>query len=111
MTHVTASSVEIGVLFLAPPHTPLIKYAHNTNDERTQEITSEDTIFLLPEEKANRCQCDSECWRVPGAYTCIVIDDVVTSMRNAFDRDNAMLGEITFFENLPFLTTDDWPTR
>ena len=85
----------------------LVKYAHNTCYGRTQKIPSEDTIVLLPEEKANSCQSDSKCWRVPGACTCIVIDDRVTSMRNAFDRDNAMLGKITFFENLPFLTTDD----
>ena len=74
---------------------------------RTRKIASEDTIFLLPEEKAYSCQRDSKCWRVLGACTYIVIDDRVTSMRNAFDRDNAMLGKITFFENLPFLTTDD----
>ena len=85
----------------------LIKYAHNTYDGRTQKIPSEDTIGLLPEEKANSCQRDSECWRVPGACTCIVIDDVVTNMINDFDRDNAMLGKITFFENLRFLTIDD----
>ena len=80
----------------------LIKYAHNTYGGRTQNIPSEDTIVLLPEEKADTCQRDSECWRVPGACTTIVIDDGVTSMRNAFDHDNAMLGKITFFENLPF---------
>ena len=66
-----------------------------------------DTIISLPEEKANSCQRDSECWRVPGACTCIEIDDGVTSMMNAFDCDNAMLGKITFFENLTFLTIDD----
>ena len=85
----------------------LIKYAHNTYDGRTRKMPSEDTIVLLPEEKANSCQCDSECWRVPGACTYILIDDRVTSMINAFDIDNSMLGKITFFENLPFLT--DWP--
>ena len=85
----------------------VIKNAHNMYDGRTQNIPLEDIIVLLPEEKANSCQRDSKCWRVPGACTCIVIDDGVTSMRNAFDRDNAMLGKITFFENLPFLTTDD----
>ena len=78
----------------------VIKYAHNTYDRRTLKIPSED--ILLPEEKANSCQRDSECWRVPGACTCIVIYDGVTSMRNDFDRDNAILGKITFFENLPF---------
>ena len=84
----------------------VIKYAHNTYDGRTQKIPSEDTIVLLPEEKENSCQCDSECWCVPGACTCIVIDDVVTNMINAFDRDNAMLGKITFYENFPFLTIE-----
>ena len=80
----------------------MIKYAHNTYDRRTRKIPSEDTIVLLPEDKANSFQRDSECWRVLGACTCIVIDDGVTSMRNDFDRDNAMLGKITFFGNLPF---------
>ena len=74
----------------------LIKYAHNTYDGRTQKILSEDTIVLLPEEKANSCQRDSECCRVLGACTFIVTDDGVTSMMNAFDRDNAMLGIIIF---------------
>ena len=74
----------------------LIKYAHNTYDGRTRKIPSEDTIVLLLEEKAKSCQRDSECWRVPGVCTCILIDDVVTSMRNAFDLDNAMLGENHF---------------
>ena len=68
----------------------VIKYAHNTYNGRTQKIPSEDTIVLLPEEKANSCQRDSNCWRVPGACTCIVIDDVVTIMRNYFDRDNSI---------------------
>ena len=45
---------------------------------------SKDTIVLLLEEKANSCQRDSECWRVPGACTCIVTDDGVTIMMNAF---------------------------
>ena len=85
----------------------MIKYAHNTYDGRTQKISLEDTIFLLPEEKANRCQRNRKYWRVAGACTCIVIDDGLTSIINAFDRDYSMLGEITFFENLPFLTTDD----
>ena len=84
----------------------MIKHAHNTYDGSTRKIPLEDTIVLLLEEKANSCQRDSECWRVPGACTCIVIDDGVTIMRNAFNRDNAMLGKINFFENLPFLTTD-----
>ena len=85
----------------------MIKYAHNTYDGRTQKILLEDNIVLLLKEKANRCQSDSKCWQVPGACTCIVIDDGVTSMRNAFDCDYAMLGEITFFENLPFLRTEE----
>ena len=85
----------------------MIKYDHNTYDRRTRKIPSEDTIVLPPEKKADSCQCDSECWRVLGACTYIVIDDGVTRMRNAFDRDNTMLGEITFPENLPFLTIDD----
>ena len=80
----------------------MIKYAHNTYDGRTQKIPSEFTIVLLLEEKANSCQRDSKCWRVPVACTCIVIDDGVTSMRNAFDRDNAMLGKITFLRTCPF---------
>ena len=85
-------------------HGGVIKYAHNTYEGRTQKIPSEDAIVLLPEEKANSCQRDSECWRVTGACMCIVIDERVTRMMNAFDRDNAMLGKITFFENLNFLT-------
>ena len=85
----------------------LIKYAHNTYNRRTRKIPSEDTIVLLPEEKADRCQRDSECWRVLGACTYIVIDDVVTSIGNDFDRGSARIGEITFFENLPLLTTDN----
>ena len=80
----------------------MIKYAHNTYEGRRQNIPSEDTIVLLPEEKANICQRDSEFWRVPGACTCIVIDDRVTRLRNAFNPDNTMLGKITFPENLPF---------
>ena len=75
---------------------PMMKYAQNTYDGITQKIPSEDTIFLLPEENADSCQRDSECWRVPGACTCILIDDGVTSMRNSLDRDNTMLGKITF---------------
>ena len=85
----------------------MIKYAHNTYDERTRNIPSEDTIVLLPEEKANSCQSDSKCWRLPGACTYIVIYDGVTSIGNDFDCGSAMLGKITFFENLPLLTTDD----
>ena len=80
----------------------LIKYTHNTYDVRTQKIPLEDTTVLLPEEKANSCQRNIKCLCVPGACTCIVIDDGVTRMMNAFDRDNAMLGKINFFENLPF---------
>ena len=74
-------------------------------------MLSEDIIILLPEEKENSFQRDSKCWRVPGACTWIAIDDGVTIMINAFDRENAMLGKITFFENLPLLTIDDWPTQ
>ena len=85
----------------------MIKYAHNTYDRETRKIPSEDTIVLLPEEKVDGYQRDSKCLRMPGACKYIVIDDVVTRIRNAFDRGNAMLGKITFFENLPFLTTDD----
>ena len=70
-------------------------------------MPSEYTIVLLPEEKANSCQRDSECWRVPDACIYIVINDGVNSSRNAFDRGNAMLGKMSFLENLPLLTTDD----
>ena len=84
----------------------MIKYAHNTYDGRTQNIPSEDTIVLLPEEKADSCQHDSECWYVLGECTYIVIDDGVTSIGNAFDGGSARIGEITFFENLHLLTTD-----
>ena len=80
----------------------LIKYAHNMYDGRTRKIPSEYTIVLLPEEKKNGFQHDRECWSVPVACKCIVIYDGVTSMRNDFYRDNAMLGKITFPENLPF---------
>ena len=65
-------------------------------------MPSEDTIILILEEKANSCQSDSKCWHVHGACTCIENNDGLTSMINAFDCDNAMLGRITFFENLPF---------
>ena len=85
----------------------MIKYAHNTYDSRTQNIPSEDTIVLLPEEKADICQHDSECWCLLGASTYIVIDDGVTRIGNAFGRGSARIGEITFFENLHLLTTDD----
>ena len=85
----------------------LIKYAHNTYNWRTQNIPSEDTIVSLPEEKANICQRERECWRVPGACKCIVIDDGVTSMMNDFDRDNSMIGKITFLETFPILTFHD----
>ena len=80
----------------------LIKYAHNTDDGMTQKMPSKDTNVLFPEEKANSCQRDRKCWRVPGACTCIVAYDGVTSMMNDFDHDNATLGRITFFENLTF---------
>ena len=73
----------------------LIKYAHKAYDGRTQKIPSKDIIVSLPEEKAKSYQRDSKCWRVPGACTCIVTDDGVTIMMNAFDRDDAMLGGIT----------------
>ena len=85
----------------------LIKYDHNTYDRRTQKIPSEDTIVLLLEEKGDRCQRDSKCWRMLGACTYIVIDDGVTSIGNAFYRGSARIGEITFFKNFPLLTTDD----
>ena len=80
----------------------VIKYAPNTYDGRTLKTPSKYTIVLIPGEKSNRCQRDSKCWRVLGACTCIVTDDGVTSTINVFDRDNAMLGRITLFENLPF---------
>ena len=85
----------------------MIKYAHNTYDGRTRKIPSEDTIVLLPEEKADSYQNDREGWRVLGAFTYIVIDDIVTSIGNDLDCGNDRIGEITFFENLPLLTTDD----
>ena len=48
-------------------------------------------------------------WHVPGA--CMInenhqADDGVTSMMNAFDHDNAMLGRITFFGELDLLISD-----
>ena len=70
----------------------MIKYAHNTYDGRTRRIPSEDTIVLLLEEKADRCQHDSKCWRVLGACTHIVIYDRVTSIGNAFDRVSVRIG-------------------
>ena len=72
-----------------------------TDKIRPQSVRWEEkkhTIVSLPEEKANSCQHDSKCWRVLGTCTCIVTDDGVTSMMNDFDRDNAMLGEITFWK-------------
>ena len=83
--------MELGVKYLL-----MIKYAHNTYDRRTRKIPSEDTIVLLPEDKANSCQRDSECWRVTGACTYIVIDDGATSIGNSFYRGSARIGEITF---------------
>ena len=72
------------------------QYAHDrTYDGMTQKIPSKYTMVSLPEQKANSYQCDSKCWRVPGACTCIVTDDGVTSTMNDFDHDNAMLGRIT----------------
>ena len=59
-------------------------------------------IVLLPEEKADSCQRDSECWNVLGASIYIVIDDRVTSIGNAFDRGSARIGEITFLRTCPF---------
>ena len=74
------------------------QYAHEpTYDGMTQKITSKEPIVSLPEEKSNICQRDSECWRVPGVCRYIVTDDGVIRMMNAFDRDNAMLGGITFW--------------
>ena len=74
------------------------QYAHERMyDGMTQNIPLKDTIFSLLEEKANSCQRDSKCWRMRGACTCIVNDDGVNSMINAFDRDNAMLGGINFW--------------
>ena len=78
------------------------QYDHEcTYEGMTQKIPSKYTIFLLPEEKANSCHRDSECWRVPVTCTCIVTDDGVTSMMNAFDHDNAILGGINL-GNLTF---------
>ena len=71
-------------------------------NRRTRKIASEDTIFLLPEEKAYSCQRDSKCWRMLGACTYIVIDDRVTSIGNAFGRGSASIGEITFLRTCPF---------
>ena len=60
------------------------QYAHKrTYDGMTQNIPSKDTIVSPPEEKANSCQHDSECLRVPGVCTCVVTDDVVTSMNSS----------------------------
>ena len=59
-------------------------------------------IVLLPEEKADSCQRDSERWRVLGACTYIVIDDGVTRIGNAFGRGSARIGEITFLRTCPF---------
>ena len=61
------------------------QYAHErTYDGMTRKMPSKDTIVSLPKDKANSCQCDSECWLMPGTCTCIVTDDGVTSMMNAF---------------------------
>ena len=80
-----------------------------TDKIRPQYVRREDTkdtivryIFLLPEDKADSCQRDSECWRVLGACTYIVIDDGVTSIGNDFDRGSARIGEITFLITCPF---------
>ena len=59
----TISTVRFRLLM---PHTAceevsLIKYAHNTYDGMTRKIPSKDIIVLLPEEKANSCQRESEC--------------------------------------------------
>ena len=76
--------------------TVLLKYAHSTNDGMTRKIPSKDSIVSLMEEKANICQRDSKCWRMPGVCTCIETGDRVISTMNAFDCGNAMLGRITF---------------
>ena len=70
--------------------------------------TIERYIVLLPDEKGDSCQRDSEWWRVLGACTYIVIDDGVTSIGYAFDRGSARIGKITFLRTCPFLqlTTD-----
>ena len=61
------------------------QYAHErTYGRMTQKIPLKDTIVSLPEERANICQRASECWLMPGECTCIVTDDGVTSMMNAF---------------------------
>ena len=61
------------------------QYAHErTYDGMTRKTPTKDTIISLPEEKANSCKRDSKCWCVPGACTCIVTDEGVTSMMNAF---------------------------
>ena len=80
----------------------MVKYSHNTYERRTQQIPSEDTIVLLPEEKADICQRDSKCWRVLGACTYIVIDYRVTRIGNAFDCGSARIGKITFLRTFPF---------
>ena len=80
----------------------VIKYAHNKYDGRTRNIPSEDTIVLLPEDKADICQRESKCWRVLGTCTYIVIDDGVTSIEHAFDRGSARIGEITLLRTCRF---------
>ena len=70
------------------------------NDKiRPQYVRRKDTkdtigryIVLIPEEKADSCQRDSECWRVLGACTYILIDDGVTSIVNSFDHGSARIG-------------------
>ena len=47
---------------------------------------TKDTIVSIPEEKANSCQRDSECWRVPGAVTCLEF-----ASRIGFDREVSCL--------------------
>ena len=47
---------------------------------------------------------DGACWVRAHNF---VIDDGMTSIRYAFNRGSARLGEITFLENLNFETTYD----
>ena len=75
---------------------PLIKYAHNTYDGRTQKIPSEDTLFYFWKRRRTAVSMtanDGTCW--VRAHT-FVIDDKVTSIGNDFDLGSARFGEITF---------------
>ena len=76
---------------------------------RPQYVRQKDTkdtigryIVLLPEEKTDSRQRDSEWWHVLSACTYIVIDDGVTRIGNTFDRGSARIGEITFLITCPF---------